>query len=169
MKKIISIAAAAAVALSCLFVFGACSAEEAKKEGNNVVSNLKSYVESEAGIDGNNTESLKSSVKEAIRDELGINNTSNQVLEGTWIPVADTIDDWCWTFDGDNKCTLKSEPNATSSSGTYSVNEDEGKVDIQLETWNEPVTFTYTLKSTLSDSFLKLSSETQGYNLKKEK
>lgn len=168
MKKILSIAAAAAVAFSCIFVLGACSKEEAKKEGNKIVSDAKSYLQSELGIDGDVSD-LKSSVKEAVRDELGLNNTSNQVLEGNWIPVTDTIDDWCWTFDGKNKCTLKSEPNASSAGGTYSVNEDDGTVVIQLDTWNEPVTFTYALKTTLSDNFLKLSSETQGYNLKKEK
>lgn len=167
MKKIISIATAAAIALSCLFVFSACS-EKAKEEGNKIVSNAESYLKSEAGVDGD-VSSLKSSAEKAIRDELGLNNTSNQILEGNWQPVKETIDNWCWIFDGVNKCTLKSEPSASSASGTYSVNEDNGTVDILLDTWNEPVTFTYKLETTLSDSFLKLSSETQGYNLKKGK
>ena len=167
MKKILLIAVSAAVALSSLFIFSACS-EKVSEEGNKIVSNAESYLKSEAGIDGNVSD-LKSSVKKNIRDELGINNTSNQVLEGSWKPAVKTIDEWCWTFDGNNKCTLKSEPTASYAEGTYSVNEDDGTVEILLDTWNQSVTFTYTLKSTLSDTTLKLSSETQGYNLKKEK
>ena len=49
------------------------------------------------------------------------------------------------------------------------MNDSEGTVDISLNSWDATITFSYKLRSTLSDEYLTLTSETQGYSLKKHK
>lgn len=164
MKRFFVIAAAAA---ACVIAFGGC-AKQTVKVGNKVVSNAQSYLQSEAGFDGDVSKAL-SKVDSYLQQEIGLNNSSNQVLEGTWEEPKDYIDDWTWTFDGKNGCTLSSVQYNSSTDGTYSVNESEGTVDILLNTWDQPQKFTYKLRQTLSDTMLTLSADDQGYSLTKKK
>lgn len=167
MKKFLTILAAALSAAAFMTVLSACN-DVAKDTGNKIVSNAESYLQSEVGFDGD-VSKLASDAGSYVQNELGLNNASNQVLEGTWKQDKDYIDDWQWTFDGKGNCTLKSEQYNSSASGTYQVNESEKTVSIHLDTWEEAIPFTYQLRKTLSDETLKLSSETQGYSLTKQK
>ncbi len=169
MKKIIAVFSAVVCAAAMMTVLSACGgAQDAAKEtGNKIVSEAQSYLQSELGVDGD-VSKLASSAGEYLQNELGLNNADNQVLEGTWVPSHKTTSDWQWTFDGKNGCTLSSKLEQASANGTYDINVSEGNVRILLETWDEPITFTYKLQKTLSAETLILSSETQGYSLTKQ-
>ena len=164
MKRFFAIAAA-------LLICAASTVGCAKKTvvtGNKIVSNAQSYLQSEAGFDGDVSKAADKAVS-YIQEELGLNNSSNKVLEGIWEEPKDYIDDWTWTFDGGNGCTLSSVQYKTTANGTYSVNEQESTVEVMLDGWEQPVTFTYKLRQTLSDTMLNLSSDDQAYSLVKKK
>lgn len=164
MKRFFAIAAAL---LICTLGTVGC-AKKAKETGNKIVSNAQSYLKSETGFDGDVSKAADKAVS-YIQEELGLNNSSNMVLEGTWEEPEDYIDDWTWFFDGSNGCKLSSVQYKTAANGTYSVDETEGTVLIMLDQWEQPIKFTYTLKQTLSETTLKLSSDDQGYSLTKKR
>lgn len=167
MKKVIIAVTVAALAVTTLTTLSGCN-EKIQDTGNKIVSSAKDYVTSEAGVDpdigkiGDNAVSY-------LNEELGLNNSANKLLEGTWLSEKKATDDWQWAFDGVNKCKLASVQYNSASDGTYSVNESKGTVDICLNSWDKTITFTYKLSKTLSDEYLKLSSDTQGYSLIKQK
>ncbi len=166
MKKIATAVTVIIAAVTTLTIFSAC-AEKVKDTGNKIVSSARSYADSEIGFDGDLSK-LSDKAISYVQGELGLNNSANQILEGTWLNEDDAAD-WRWTFDGSNKCILASKRDESRSEGTYSVNESEGTVDISLNSWDATITFSYKLRSTLSDEYLTLTSETQGYSLKKHK
>lgn len=165
MKKILSVAAAVFAAVTSVAVL--CSCAEVQNAGNQIVSNAKDYLKSEAGVSGD-VSSIRDNAVSYISEELGLNNNANKNLEGTW-KTDKGEGDWQWTFDGINKCTLSSKQEDSASEGTYSVNDDGKTVDIALNSWGETITFTYKLRQTLSDQYLDLSSDTQAFNLIKKK
>lgn len=167
MNKRLSAAAVVLAAVTAVSVLGGC-AEIARDTGNKAADKAKSYLQSEIGVSGD-LSTLRDNAVSYLHDELGLNNNSNKLIEGTWKPSGNNGDDRTWTFSGSNTCTLKSKQNNTTDEGTYSVNEAEKSVEIALNTWQEPVTFTFKLRQTLSDEYLDLTSEDDEYHLIKKK
>lgn len=166
MKKGLTAVACGLAAVTALISLGGC-AQNFQNTGNKIVSNAKSYFVSEFNYDGDISR-LKDNAASYFNEELGLNNSANKAFEGTW-KSEQGVDDWRWTFDGDNHCLLASKSENSSSEGTYSVDEAKKTVDICLNSWERAITFTYTLRQTLSDRYLELDSDTQGYKLMREK
>lgn len=162
MKRICSAAVAVLAAVTSMTFLCACS-ENLQTTGNKIVSNAKDYLQSEVGFDGN-VSKLQNDAVSYLNEELGLNNSANQALRGTW-NTDKGEGDWQWTFDGTNKCLLSSKQNKSDAEGTYSVDDTKKTVDIALNTWGETVTFTYKLRQTLSDTYLELTGDAQSYSL----
>lgn len=166
MKRLCSAAIAVLAAVTSMTFLCACS-ENIQNTGNKIVSNAKDYLQSEAGFDGN-VSKLQNDAVSYLHEELGLNNNANQAVQGTWKSDKSEFD-WVWTFDGSNKCLLRSQKEQFEGEGTYSVDEAKKTVDIAMNQWGETLTFTYKLRKTLSDEYLDLTGESQSYNLIKQK
>ena len=166
MKKGLFAVAACLAAVTSLITLGGC-AQNLQDTGNKIVSNAKSYFESEINYSGDLSK-LKDGAVSYFNEELGLNNNANSSIEGTWKSVQGA-NDWRWTFDGKNKCLLASKSENSSSEGTYSMDEAKKTVDICLNSWQSTITFSYKLRQTLSDQYLELDSDSQGYSLIREK
>ncbi len=166
MKKGLTAVAVGLAAVTSLITLGGC-AQNLQDTGNKIVSNAKSYFESEINYSGDLSK-LKNDAVSYFNEELGLNNNANKSLEGTW-KSEQGVNDWRWTFDGSNKCLLASKSENNSSEGTYSVDEAKKTVDICLNSWQSTLTFSYKLRQTLSDQYLELESDSQSYRLIREK
>ena len=166
MKKVLSAVTFVVAAVTSLTILGGCS-ENLKETGNSIVSSAKDYRKSEVGVesDVSSLSQVGGKAVDYLKDEIGLNNTSNKVIEGTWNTKNSEDGDWVWTFDGKNLCKLTSKQNSYRADGSYSVNESENTVDICLDTEDEVVTYTYQLSQTLSDTYLKLQSDENTYQL----
>lgn len=167
MKKIITVVAVAAAAVTSMTVLGACS-EAVSDTGNKLVSSAKSYLQSEAGFDGDLSK-LGSDAKSYLEGELGLNNASAKLIEGTWTQKDETNGYWEWTFDGNGKCSLKGRTTGFSGSGVYSVDETAKTVKVSLDSWDSEKVYTYKIRQTLSDTMMDLEASDSSYHLKKNK
>ena len=170
MKKVLTAVTIMALAVTSLTTLGGC-AENLTETGNNIVSSAKDYAKSEIGVDSDisSISQVGGKAVSYLNEELGLNNASNKVLEGTWNTKKGESGDWQWTFDGKQSCKLKSKENKSTSEGTYSVDENAKTVEICLYEWDETIPFTYRLQQTLSDEYLTLTSESETYSLVKAK
>lgn len=166
MKKGLTAVTVGLAAVTTLISFGGC-AQNLQNTGNKIVSNARSYFESEINYDGDLSK-LRNNAVSYFNEELGLNNSANKAFEGTW-KSEQGVNDWRWTFDGSNRCLLASKSENSESEGTYSVDEAKKTVDICMNSWQNTITFTYTLRQTLSDQYLELESDSQGYKLIREK
>ena len=83
MKKIATAVTVIIAAVTTLTIFSAC-AEKVKDTGNKIVSSARSYADSEIGFDGDLSK-LSDKAISYVQGELGLNNSANQILEGTWL------------------------------------------------------------------------------------
>lgn len=167
MKKRLYAAGVLLAAVTAVSALGGC-AEIAKDTGNKAAEKAKSYLQSEVGVSGD-LSTLRDSAVSYLHEELGLNNNANRLIQGTWTPADKNAGDGTWSFSGSNTCTLKNKQNNTADEGTYSVNETEKTVEIALNSWKDPVTFTFKLRQTLSDEYLDLTAEDDEYHLIKKK
>ena len=159
MKQIFSAIFAAVLTLATTAVLGGCS-ETVNDTGNKIVNNVKSYVQSEAGVNGD----VKSQAKEYAKTELGLNG-NNDVIKGTWKQEDETNGDWVWTFDGSKTCHLQGITTGFESDGTYAVDINAKTVTVNMDGWDKQKVYTYKLRQTTSDSYLDLTESLSSYHL----
>ena len=70
---------------------------------------------------------------------------SGDALKGTWEGTYED-GDASWTFDGKGACTITSIV-LDKSPGKYTIKDGE-KVDITLDLWDAPLTYTYKIEGT---------------------
>ena len=78
MKKGLFAVAACLAAVTSLITLGGC-AQNLQDTGNKIVSNAKSYLESEFNYDGDLSK-LKDGAVSYFNEELGLNNNANTIL-----------------------------------------------------------------------------------------
>ena len=62
-------------------------------------------------------------------------------LKGTWTGTSDG-EDVAWTFDGKGKCKMDF---ILKQDGTYVIDEAAGTVEINLEMWDSPTVYTFSV------------------------
>lgn len=88
----------------------------------------------------------------------------SDAITGTWKQTDEVNGNWTWTFSGGKKAKLVGETTGFESEGTYTLDEANKKVKVNLDSWSEEKEYTYTLNGNTLD----LEETYSSYHLEKQ-
>ena len=81
----------------------------------------------------------------------GEDDSKKDAVTGTWKQTDEMDGDWTWTFSKGSKAKLVGNTTGFESEGTYTLDEANKKLKVNLEGWSSEKEYDYTLDGDVLD------------------